>query len=116
MKNSDNLIAMGIVWVMLSIGCSKDDDPNTQPGCLSQSWSEQIKEETDAVEAAATSFSAEPSKTTCENFRTAYIDYIEALEKLEPCVLPANRNAFLRALDQGKVELQNLDCNQDFTN
>jgi len=103
-----------LILFIITIGCNKDDGPETQSGCLNQSWGEQTKAEVDAVNAAATTFATAPNVGTCENFRAAYIEYIEALEKLEPCVLLANRNAFSTALDKGKVELQNLNCNQDF--
>ena len=114
MKANYLLIISAMALLTIAIGCDKDDGPETRSGCLNQSWGAQTKNEADAVSAAATTFATAPSKATCENFRAAYIDYIEALEKLEPCVLPANRDAFSRALDQGKVELQNLNCDQDF--
>ncbi len=114
MKAKYFLITGTFALCIVAIGCSNDDEPETQSGCLDKSWGEQTKNEADAVSAAATTFATTPSKATCESFRAAYIDYIEALEKLEPCVLPAQRNDFSQALDQGKAELLNLDCNQEF--
>jgi len=96
-------------------GCSNDDSPDSETGCpTGKSWGEQTQEEADAVAAAATTFATEPSKASCENFRAAYIDYIEALEEVNTCILEENEAAFLKALEDGKTELDNIDCNQNF--
>ncbi|MDO6811034.1 hypothetical protein Q4603_20605 [Zobellia galactanivorans] len=115
MKRIELLRIIACSALLFSLGCSKDDDsPDPQSGCLNKSWGEQTQAEVEAVTAAAATFSNEPSKASCENFRTAYIDYIEALQKLESCVPIPNQAAFAKALEDGKIELAKLDCNQDF--
>jgi len=119
MKTKYFLIGSALALLIIGSGCSKDNDPtDTVPliaGCdKNKSWSEQTETESNALKATITTFAISPSKATCESFREAYIVYIEALEKVNTCVIGEHEAAFLQALKDGKAELANIDCNADF--
>ncbi|SDM89237.1 hypothetical protein [Kriegella aquimaris] len=115
MKTHCFFIQFVLAISLFATGCSNDDSPDPQSGCdRNRSWGEQTKEESEAVATAARTFANSPSKSTCENFRGAYVDYLEALEKVNTCILKENEAEFLKAIENGKAELQKLNCNQDF--
>lgn len=118
MKAKYFVITSALILFVLG-GCSKDNDPTDavplNAGCdRSKSWGEQTKQETEALNAALFTLSTSPSKANCESFRKAYIEYIEALEKVNTCVAGEHEAAFLKALKDGKAELASLDCNGDY--
>lgn len=119
MKTKFFLIATVLALLLVGLGCSKDNNPNDivplNAGCDgSKSWGEQTKTEVDALNSALTTLAFGPSKANCEAVKKAYIEYIEALEKVNTCVIGEHEDAFLKALKDGKAELQQMDCNQDF--
>lgn len=112
MKTKYFLIASALTLILTTTGCSNDEP--TEPSPLGCAWGEQTKQEADALSNALVTMATSPSVGSCENVRATYIDYIDALEKLKSCVLPGHRQAFDQALKDGKAELEQLDCNQDF--
>lgn len=121
MKTKYFLITGVLALLILGGGCSKDNDPTDSvplsAGCdRSKSWGEQTKEETDALNSALTTLASSPSKANCESFKKAYIEYIQALEKVNTCVVGEHETSFLKALKEGKEELAKIDCDGDYGN
>ncbi len=105
---------MLLALALLGFNCDPSELLSEFNACGDESWGERTGAEADAAAEATIAFSNSPSKETCENVRTALLDYIEALENMEECVVPANKDAYAKALDDSRDQLQELDCNQDF--
>ena len=121
MDNSNQISTVANESVMLATGCSNEDSsgPDMAQGYLNRLWREQTKKQADAMEAVAILLATAPNKLKRENFRAAYINYIETFEKLESRVINEKdgcqvRVEFERTWEEGKAEVRNLDSNQNF--
>lgn len=114
MKTTIQKSVMLLAVALLGFNCDPRDVLSEFDACGNESWSERTGAEADALAEATVAFSNSPSKGTCENVRTALFDYIEVLEDMGECVVPANRDAYAKALDDSRVQLQELDCDEDF--
>lgn len=57
----------------------------TDPDYCGAAWATQISAEVTALSNAATAYSANPTPTTCNAFKTAYQDYLDALKPFSNC-------------------------------
>ncbi len=84
--------------------CGKND-PNT---C---NYVTEVQNESDALTAALTAYSNDPSTANCNAFKGAYQDYLNALEDHRSCAVAAGQGtAFQQAIDNAQASLDTLVC------
>ncbi|TXD83648.1 hypothetical protein ESY86_08790 [Subsaximicrobium wynnwilliamsii] len=115
MKNLKNLTRATLFSVCLSIpfmglmGCSSSDDSddiNTNCG----NWSDLFLSQANLYSQASQAYADDPSPANCQNFKSAGLNYIDALEGAIDCVPTANVQGFNAELDQYRAEVNALDC------
>lgn len=96
--------------IMTNFSCGVEEIIDELDGGCDEAWTVQVKPELDALNAAASVFQSSPTMANCETFRAAAINYVDAMEEVEVCVLGENRQAFEQALDAAKADLSQYDC------
>lgn len=113
MKTQKSVTCSIILFISLSIslmGCSSSDDSDDlSSGC--NNWSEQFLAQSNAYSTASSVYSNDPTLANCQNYKTAGLNYIDALEDVIDCVPNANRPGFLDDLNQYRDEVNAVACN-----
>jgi hypothetical protein len=91
--------------VVLTYSCKKDNDP---VGC---NYATEVENEVNALSAAATTYGNDPTPANCQAYKTAYQNYLNALEDHLDCAALSGQQAELQSLiDQAQAELDNFQC------
>lgn len=110
MKTKYFLIGIFLTLVLTNLSCDVEEIIDELDGSCDEAWTVQVKPELDALNKAASIFQNDPTISTCESFRAAALNYVDAMEEVEGCVLGEQRQAFDTALDDAKAELQKGSC------
>lgn len=110
MKVKIFLIGCSAILMGLSNGCSKSSPLNPEACDGNSSWAERIQSEIADWSAAITTYSNDPTAANCEKYKTAGVNYLDALEGIRGCVLGASQKAFNEAIDEAKKDLAASDC------
>lgn len=95
------------------IGACNNDDDGGGGGCGSFSWATEVESEFTALFETALAYGSDPTTANCERYKSAFRDYVDALDGLENClgVLSAqDRQDYNEALKDAEDELNNLPC------
>jgi hypothetical protein len=74
-----------IVVTFLGLGSCKKKA--TDPDYCSTSWATQLSSEVNALSTAAQTYASNPTTATCNAYKTAYQNYLDALEPFGDCAL-----------------------------
>ncbi|EPR73343.1 hypothetical protein ADIWIN_1774 [Winogradskyella psychrotolerans RS-3] len=92
------------------MGCSSSDDSDDlSSGC--NNWSELYLAQANAYSAAFNAYATDPSVANCQSYKTAGLNYIDALEDVMDCVPNANRQRFLEDVEEYRDEVNAVVCN-----
>lgn len=70
-----------------------------------------ITDETDKLTDVLTAFSTDPTTSNCNELRSAYTDYIDALKGLQGCANEAGvGDEFRESITEAEVSLQTVEC------
>jgi hypothetical protein len=102
-----------MLFLFLNVGCSSGEDGDV--AACSVQWSIELQDELNALSQAATAQAQNPGPTTCENFRSAAEDYLEALRPYGNCsaLTGQNRLEWQNAVEDAEIQIQEIDCSQD---
>jgi len=99
------LFCLMLGFVVISNGCKKDDDP---VGC---NYAAEVQDEADALTAAATTYSNNPTTANCNAYKTAFQNYLNALEDHVDCAAINGQQAELQsAIDQAQASVNAIQC------
>lgn len=79
------LLSFLIIVSFLGLDACKKDA--TDPDFCGTAWATQVTTELNAVSNAAAAYSSTPNTTTCNAYKAAYQNYLNALEKFLDCSL-----------------------------
>jgi multidrug efflux pump subunit AcrA (membrane-fusion protein) len=98
-------LLLGIV--VLTYSCKKDDDDPV--GC---NYATEVQDEVNALTEAATAYSSDPTNLAkCQAYKTAYQNYLNALEDHVDCAALSGQQAELQsAIDQAQAQLDAFQC------
>jgi hypothetical protein len=99
-----------IVVTLLGLdSCKKKGDPAFCTGA----WATEVSDELTAAINAAMAYSTNPNTTTCNAYKTAMSNYIDALDKFSDCsTWTAQQKADLNnAIDDAREDLENACAN-----
>ncbi len=112
MKNrittSKFLISCFIIFIGFT-SCSKDSILNPDR-CLNGSWIQEVEKELNAWVAATNTYGEDPTKANCEKYKSAGVDYLNALDKIKKCVPSVSLSEFNQAINEAKQELNTTSC------
>lgn len=112
MNKHANPIAVLAIFcsAMLILACDKDDDG--VKGCGNNfNFSAELSEEANELSAAAQIYANDQTTANCENYRSAYLDYLDAARDLEDCAINAGQQAeYLQAIEDAETAIENLQC------
>lgn len=74
------------------------------------SWAASVQDELNAVSAAVTAYSNDPTTPKCQSMVAAYQAYINAVEDLDSCVPTVDRNEWRQAIEDAKDSISNISC------
>ncbi|MDP5081299.1 MAG: hypothetical protein NWP87_01495 [Winogradskyella sp.] len=116
MKNQKHLTSPKIFLMTLSLsfmvltGCSKsDDDEDIDATCTN--WSDQWLAQANAFSDASALYTSDPTLANCQNYKTAGLNYVEALESVLDCVPTVNSQEYINSLNEYRAEVNAIDCN-----
>ncbi len=100
------LAGLMLAVLVIGYGCKDDDDP------VSCNYAQEVQDEADALTAAATAYSNDPSNTVlCQDYKDAFTDYLNALEDHVECAALSGQQAELQAaIDQTRASLNAIQC------
>ena len=84
MKKFSTLLFMA-TFVLATIGCGGDDDPNDPPAGCTAVFATTFNAEINAISAASQAYFADQTTENCNALKDAYNDYLDALEDWEDC-------------------------------
>jgi hypothetical protein len=102
------VISLLIVLSLLGIGSCKKK--SSDPDRCGTAWANQLSDEINAVSAAAQAYGTDPTPTNCNALKTAYQNYLNALEPFTDCsAWTAQERADLQAaIDEAQQEVNTL--------
>lgn len=97
-----------VISIVLVTGACKKDKADT--GICGTNWAVAVQDELNAVADAATAYAANQTSETCSAYKSAFQDYLNALEPFLDCTTyTAQQKADLQdAIDQAQAELDTL--------
>jgi len=80
------------------------------PDFCGTTWATQITTELNALSNAATAYSTTPNTTTCNAYKAAYQDYLDAMEKFLDCALwtSVQKAELENAIEEAEDDLADL--------
>jgi hypothetical protein len=99
-----------IILSFLGVGSCKKKA--VDPDYCSSNWATTIQSQITAVSNAATAYGINPTTTTCNALKAAYVNYIDALEPFSKCTLwvASTKTQWQNMIDEARAELPTL-CN-----
>ncbi len=105
------ILTILVIMAVLGLSsCKKDKETNNDPAICSSEWAD---EEYDALIAAWNAYSANMSVENCNAYKTAFQDYIDALEPFLQCTATwteADRQEVQDAIDESEEAMNELTC------
>jgi hypothetical protein len=103
--NTFQKIIAGICIIAIPFVSSCKKDP------VSCNWVTEVQGQLDAVTAAATAYGNDPTNSAkCQDYKTAFQNYLNALEDHKGCV-PSEQSAQLQqSIDAAQTSLDALQC------
>lgn len=100
--------SMLLAAVALLPSCGEEDGGNL----CSTSWRTETQDELNAVSIASTAYSSSATIANCNNYKTAYQSYIDALKQFENCstLNGQDRTDFENTLQSAETALAGLSC------
>ncbi|TXB67929.1 hypothetical protein [Phaeodactylibacter luteus] len=111
-KTKFPLIALLLSFGLFSAcGGSDDDAPGPNGPCGDNyDFSVELADELQAISETVNAYANDPTTANCEAYRQALLNYVDALEDAEPCILPGQRDAYDAALDQSRQDIMDISC------
>ena len=104
MKTLRNLFLISLCsFFFLGIACRATDPV----GC---SFAVELEDEATELSNAASAYAQDPTTANCEAYRQAFRNYLDEAEKLDNCVLGADRDAYRQTIDDTQASLDALTC------
>src|SRR6188768_3102334 len=103
--NTFQKIIAGICIVAIPFfNACKNNDPDP---C---NYAEETQDELQAVIDASNAYGANPNPTTCNAYKSAFQDYLNALEDHDNCVPAGQEDEYHQSINQAQAELDALQC------
>jgi hypothetical protein len=99
-----------IIVSFLGIGSCKKKA--TDPDYCATSWATQLSAEVNALSTAAQAYGASQTAANCNAFKTAYQNYLNALDPFLDCAAwtVQERSELQDAIDEAQQDINNLVC------
>jgi hypothetical protein len=99
-----------LLVVVTFIGLGSCKKKATDPDYCSTSWATQLSAEVNALSAAAQAYATEQTPANCNAYKTAYQNYLDALEPFGDCALwTTQQKADLQdAIDEAQQQISTL--------
>lgn len=105
MKKNFKWIAGFCIVASLFYGSCGKDDPVT---C---NWTTELQAESDAISAALTAYSNDPTPANCQAFKNAYQAWLNDADNYVQCATTAGQGVeFQNSIDQAQASLDALQC------
>jgi hypothetical protein len=93
---------------ILVLSCSKSDPIDK---CSDSTFGVEFQAELKSISDAATLYGNSPTPANCNAFKSAYTNYVKALEDWEDCAKLANVSVdWKQAIDQARVSIADIKC------
>jgi hypothetical protein len=103
------LIFTLFIGTLAIVGCNDDDGGVDIDDCGQNFiWSMEVGDELNDLVAAGIAYGNNPNDETCNDYKDAYQNYIDALRDIDDCVPASDRDEWQQALDEAEDELENL--------
>ncbi len=105
------VLSISLSFIFVLAGCGSDDNP-VNGNCDGFVWGQEISDELNALAEAGTALSQEETVESCEVYKEAYSNYIDALEAINTScfIIAANEQAYEQALAEARAEVNAIDC------
>jgi hypothetical protein len=109
MRSYLSLAVLTLFTAVLLFSCSGNSleercGPNWSPAV-------ELEKEINDLNAAIEAYSQNPTTATCEAYKQAYLDYLDALREWEDCYVYAySRDEFNQIIDSAEEAINQLDC------
>lgn len=108
--NSINFLFFSILFISL-IGFSSCGDDKDDIGNCNTNFSIVLEAELDAITATGTAFGNDPTTENCNAYKTAFNNYLTALESLEGCYRENGLgDEFELSIEEARADINDLDC------
>lgn len=101
------IIVLFSVVLLVSCGGNSLEEkcgPNWSPAT-------ELEQEINDLNAALLAYSQNPTTETCEGYKEAYLDYLDALRDWEDCYIYSfSRDDFNQAIDDAEEAINNTEC------
>jgi len=103
-------ISLFVLVAVFSFWTCNDDNNNDSP--CSVAWATELSNEITAVSAAAQAYATNPTSATCNSYKQAMQDYLDALEPYGNCatLTGQDRTEWQNALDDTQASIDALVC------
>ena len=99
-----------IIVSFLGIGSCKKK--SVDPDFCATSWAAQLSDEVNALSTAAQAYGASQTPANCNAYKTAYLNYLNALDPFLDCAAwtAQERSELQDAIDEAEQDINNLSC------
>lgn len=99
-----------LLVVVTFIGLGSCKKKATDPDYCSTSWATQLSTEVNALSAAAQAYATEQTPANCNAYKTAYQNYLDALEPFGDCALwtTQQKEELQDAIDEAQQQISTL--------
>ncbi|WP_178986766.1 hypothetical protein [Winogradskyella helgolandensis] len=111
MTRSNTLLITLLISFIVVTGCGGSDDDGNFNNTDCNDWSEHYLAQANAYSAASNAYATDPTLANCQNYKSAGLNFIDALEDVIDCVPNANREGFLADIEQYRDDINTTDCN-----
>ena len=111
LSNKVKLTVIGCCIVLIS--CSSNDDEPAVVNCGSGAWTQSVQTELNNWLTAIQVYGETPTIANCENYKTAILAYINALDKIKDCVPTESLLNFEQAIEEANLEIATIDCSDN---
>jgi hypothetical protein len=106
-KIKRTIVSCSIAFIALT-SCSSNDD--AIGNCDNGTWIQTVQNELTAFSKATQAYAINSTPENCNNYKSAVLAYINALDKIKTCVATVNLVDFEKALKDAKEGLNNISC------
>lgn len=105
-----SLSFMAVLFGLILItSCGGKDGVNGN-NCANNFTSE-FQDDLNEVSSASTAYAMNPTPANCQAFKTAYLDYINALKNWRDCAIAGNvLDQYQQSLDAAEAAVNNISC------
>jgi len=98
------------ITLLVLTSCGGSDDSLAQADCAGGLWTQSIQTELNAWSAAIQAYSANPSSSNCQKYKSTGQDYINALDRVKACVPNQSLNEFENSLKEARTQISDISC------